>query len=257
MEKYPRYLTPDSQPFNPLEVAKKTEEIVCRNSMRKYTAFYTVGVYRGIATGYAVGCCLRCFYCWVGLGRDFPERYGEFFSPLEVVKNLERAGRKRGVRKCRISGGEPTLCRNHLLNVLKLIENNSWFELFILETNGILFGADEGYVRALTPLTKIHVRVSLKAGNEDGFQQRTGAIGKFYQLPFKAIENLFEAGISFHVAAMTDPRIMPKEERKALIKRLAEIDSRIALNLEEEVVDPYETTLFRLKKAGIKLAWYR
>lgn len=255
MEKYPRYLTPDLQPFNPLEVAKKTEEIVCRNNRRKYTAFYTVGVYRGIATGYTVGCCLRCFYCWVGLGRDFPEKYGEFFSPPDVVKKLEETARKHGVRKCRISGGEPTLCKNHILSVLRLIESNSWFELFILETNGILLGADKNYVEALIPFTKVHVRVSLKAGNEKGFQQRTGAIGKFYELPFKAVENMFDAGISFHVAAMTDPRIMPKEERKALIQRLAQINKRIALNLEEEIIDPYETTLFRLKKAGIKLTW--
>ena len=58
------------------------------------------------------------------------------------------------------------------------------------------------------------------------------------------------------MAAMSlDPRIMTPEERASLIKRLAEIDVNLLLNLEEEVVDPYETTLARLKLAGFKLKW--
>jgi len=52
-----------------------------------------------------------------------------------------------------------------------------------------------------------------------------------------------------------DPRIMTPEERASLIKKLAEIDVNLLLNLEEEIVDPYETTLARLKFAGFKLKW--
>jgi uncharacterized Fe-S cluster-containing radical SAM superfamily protein len=111
------------------------------------------------------------------------------------------------------SGGEPTLGKEHLLRVLKLIEENDYFNLFILETNGILFGIDEQYVKEVSLFTKVHVRISLKAGDEQGFRWRTGAIGKFYELPFRATENLLKHGASFHVAAMTDPRIMPREER--------------------------------------------
>lgn len=252
---YPRYLTPSIKPFNPIKLARETEKIVCRGEERKYTAFYTAGVYGGIATGYAVGCCLRCFYCWVEMSRDFPEKHGKYYSPQKVVENLERAAKKYGIRKCRISGGEPTLGRKHLLNILKLIEENTWLQLFILETNGILFGADESYVHALKEFTKVHVRVSLKAGNVKGFQWRTGAIGEFYRLPFEAVRNLLDAGVSFHVAAMTDPRIMSREEREKIIQELREIDEVTASRLEEEVIDPYTTTIFRLKEAGVKMKW--
>ena len=62
---YPRYLTPGFTPFNPLELARRTERIVCQGDRRKYTNFYRVGVYGGIATGYTCGCCLRCIFCWV------------------------------------------------------------------------------------------------------------------------------------------------------------------------------------------------
>lgn len=68
MRGYPRMLMPKWAPFDPIELAKKTEEIVCRGVDRKYEAFYATGVYGGIATGYTVGCCLRCCYRAPALG---------------------------------------------------------------------------------------------------------------------------------------------------------------------------------------------
>jgi len=40
-----------------------------------------------------------------------------------------------------------------------------------------------------------------------------------------------------------------------LVKKLAEIDPRLLLSLEEEVMDAYNTTLERLKFAGLKVKW--
>ncbi|NIM13517.1 MAG: hypothetical protein GTO45_15505, partial [Candidatus Aminicenantes bacterium] len=57
-KKYISFLTPESEPFDPISLAQQTEEIVCRKNARKYTDFYCTGVYGGISTGYAVGCCL-------------------------------------------------------------------------------------------------------------------------------------------------------------------------------------------------------
>jgi hypothetical protein len=58
-----------------------------------------------------------------------------------------------------------------------------------------------------------------------------------------------DEGIDARAAAMTDSRIMPKEERKLLIQMLDEIDPKAnyAENLEEEVIDAYDTTIKRLK----------
>ncbi len=254
MKSYPRILYKGSEPYDPLELAKETEKIACKDNARKYTDFYATGVYGGIATGYTVGCCLRCYYCWVGWSRDFPERLGEFYSAEKAFENLKKAAHNFGVEKMRISGAEPTLGRRHLIDILKLFEESE-FELFILETNGILFGADESYVKDIIDFKKLHVRVSLKAGTKEGYEERTGAIGQYYDLPYHAIEYLKDSGISFHVAAMTDTRTMPKRERKILIQKLATIDSKIAEQLEEEKIDPYETTLKRMKKMGNELQW--
>jgi len=228
---------------------------VCKGDARKYTDFYAVRVYGGIATGYAVGCCLRCIFCWVDWSQDYPERFGQYYSPDDAFRMLRRAALRRGVKKLRISGAEPTIGKSHLLALLELVETSE-FVLFILETNGIVFGVDRDYVEAIARFKKPHVRVSLKAGSPEAFTRKTGAKPESFEIPFRAIENLLNYGVSFHVAAMSaDPRIMTPEERRSLIERLAEIDPGLPLNLEEEVVDPYETTLARLKYAGLDLDW--
>ncbi|MEE9150433.1 MAG: radical SAM protein [Thermoplasmata archaeon] len=254
MKRYPRLLSEDFVPFDPIVLAKETEKIVCKGDARKYTDFYATGVYGGIATGYTVGCCLRCSYCWVDWSRDFPEKLGDFYTALQTFENLKKTAYKFGVRKARISGAEPTLGREHLFALLDLVEESE-FGTFILETNGILFGADDAYVKDLRRYTKPHIRVSLKAGTPEGFEKRTGARGESFELPYRAIRHLKEADVSFHVAAMTDKRIMSNEERKSLIKKLSEIDNDLATHLEEERIDPYETTLERLKHADEELEW--
>ena len=254
-QKYQRYLEPGFTPFDPLELASQTERIACRGDSRKYTKFYCTRVYGGIATGYTCGCCLRCIFCWVNWSRDFPEKYGVFRSPAEAFHQLSRVARKARVSQLRVSGAEPTLGKSHLLGLLERVENSP-FRLFILETNGILIGADPDYAQQIARFKKVHTRVSLKAGTPEAFTRKTGAKPQSFELPFKGIVNLLKAGASFHVAAMSaDPRIIDRHERQSLMARLASIDSALAKNLEEEVVDPYHTTLERLQHAGVKISW--
>jgi len=252
---YPRYLEARFTPFDALELARRTERIVCRGDHRKYTKFYCTGVYGGIATGYTCGCCLRCVFCWVDWSRDFPERYGSFYSPAEAFHELSRTARKAGVNQLRISGAEPSLGKAHLVGLLEKVENSP-FRLFILETNGILIGADPDYAQQIARFKKVHTRVSLKAGTAEAFTRKTGARPESFDLPFQAIVSLIEAGASFHVASMTmDSRIISDEERQSLLDRLAVVNPALVRNLEEEVVDPYHTTLERLRHAGVHLKW--
>jgi uncharacterized Fe-S cluster-containing radical SAM superfamily protein len=250
MKTYPRFLTSGVDPFDPLELAKETEKIVCQKDQRKYTDFYATGVYGGIATGYTCGCCLRCIFCWVDLSREFPESHGQFYSPRQAFEKLRDAAFRYHVDKARISGAEPTMGREHLIALLRWVEDSS-FSLFILETNGILFGADSNYVKEISQFKRVHTRISLKAGTPDGFTKKTGAKSEAFILPFKAIEFFLRYRASFHVASMSgDSRFMGKEERQSLLKKLREIDPRLVKHLEEEVVDPYRTTLLRLKYAN-------
>lgn len=250
MDIYPGYLKKGFQPYDPIiELMRLTKEKVCHGEARKYTDFYCVGVYGGISTGYLVGCCLRCVFCWVDLSRDFPDRFGQFYMPDQVAERLIANARQRRVSRLRLSGGEPTLCKDHLLGVLDRVEGHGF--TFILETNGILLGHDPDYAHSLSKYRDVHVRVSLKAGNATGFEMRTGARGEYWELPLRAIERLMSANVSFHVAAMTDPRLMPAEERRALVHRLGKMGYRGLF--EEEQCDPYKTSVLRLRAAGFEL----
>jgi len=248
-ERYLKFVKPGSKPFDPLALASQTEDIVCKDSSRRYTDFYCTGVYGGISTGYIVGCCLRCIFCWVDFSREYPWKFGSFCSPQQAFKQLEENAKKKRLKKMRISGGEPTLCRNHLIGLLDLIKGKDYF--FILETNGILFGADEGYIDTLAQYKNIHIRVSLKGGTPEGFERRTGARGNFYELPYHAIKNLMKKKISFHVAAMSDSRLMSPDERNVMLEKLKEIG--YGDYLEEETCDPYNHTIYRLKEAGMSI----
>jgi len=243
---YPGMIDKNTKPFNPIRLQRLTETIVGSGNKRRYTHFYCTGVYGGISTGYTVGCCLRCIFCWVDLNRDAPFDVGLFYSPEEVLDRLITSAQKSGVKKLRISGGEPTLCAEHLLSLLRLISKKDY--AFILETNGVLLGNDEAYVKELRGYKNIHVRISLKAGNEKGFEERTGSQKAFFWLPFQAIRHLQRHKVTFHVACMSDERLMPHEEKSELLKHL----STIGYNgyLEEEQCDPYDTTIIRLEKAG-------
>jgi len=262
---YQRFLSPGFKPFNPLKLAEETEKIVTRRGgdglERKYTAFYSVPVYRGIATGYAVGCCLRCFYCWSDWSRDFPEKFGKYFSPKRAAQMLFEAAEQGitysdywrqvipKVAKLRLSGCEPTIGKEHLLSLLQYVKESK-YKLFILETNGIILGSDRNYVKRLSEFKdKLYVRVSIKAATPEGFTERTGAMGEFYRLPFQALKYLLDEGIYARAAAMTDERIMPREERLTLIQMLDEIDpeANYPKTLEEEVIDAYDTTVKRIK----------
>jgi uncharacterized Fe-S cluster-containing radical SAM superfamily protein len=246
---YQGFITKDSVPFDPLELARETEKLCIKDSSRKYTNFYCTGVYGGISTGYLVGCCLRCVFCWVSFSRDFPYKYGKFFTPEEVFERLLSNAKTAKVKKLRVSGGEPTLGKAHLLKLLDLVDDTNYF--FFLETNGILLGKEPEYVRALKKYRNLYVRVSIKAGTPEGFERRTGGKGEFYELPYLAVETLKKEGLYFRVAPMSDSRLMPKEERKEMLRKLRQIGYKDYL--EEEICDPYDTSVVRLRKAGFSI----
>jgi len=250
-EGYVRYVTPDFEYFDPVELAKETEKIVCRDDQRKYTGFNLWRYYGGTIDGYTCGCCLRCVFCWADWSRDFPERAGHFYTPERAFERIISLAKKYGVNRVRITGAEPTIGKKHLLRLLELFENSD-ISVFILETNGVLFGVDKRYVKQISKFEKHHVRISLKAGFPEEFAKKTGALPESFEIPFQAIRNLLDCNVDFHVAAVTDPRIMSFKERANLIRKLKEIDPNLIKTLEEEVLEPHQTALVRLKYAGFR-----
>jgi len=218
--------------IDPIELTRKTEKIVCKNNLRKYYRFRRAPFYGGIATADCVGCNLRCIFCWAYNVVKNPEKIGKFYTSDEVAKKLTKIARENGFDKVRISGNEPTICREHLLEVLEKIPNDL---LFILETNGILIGFDESFARDLSRFENLHVRVSLKGTTEKEFEKLTLAKGEFFKFQIKALENLKKFGVSCHPALIE----IAKEDREGLLKKLKKIDPSFELEIEPLILYPW------------------
>jgi len=227
--------------YDSIELSKKTENIVVNGDMKKYYRFRATGFYGGIATADTVGCNLRCKFCWSGSSVWNAKNTGEFYTPEHVADNLQKIAVKKGFHQMRISGGEPTIGRRHLITLLKNIESRF---LFILETNGILLGTDISYVKELSKFKNLHVRVCLKGSDPKEFSFLTGA-EKGFEYQIKAIENLKEENVRFNIALVST-----KKNNEDFYKKLAD------LNLEQTMIEFEEITLYpkvrkRLEKEGI------
>jgi uncharacterized Fe-S cluster-containing radical SAM superfamily protein len=152
----------------------------------------------------------------------------------EVVQRLTGIAKKKKFNQLRISGNEPTICREHLIEVLSLMPENY---LFILETNGILIGNDPTYAKELSIFHNLSVRVSLKGTCEEEFSRLTGAVPEGFQLQLRALEHLKKYGVNVHPACMISFSL--PENIFALKKRLREIASTFEdFEVEELILYP-------------------
>jgi len=234
--------------YDPIALAEAVKRLVTRGSARKYYRFRGGRWYGGIATADCVGCNLRCVFCWGSHARDRPGEVGSFFEPEEVYSRIAGIAEKRGYELLRISGNEPTIAWEHLLRVLELVEEDGRYR-FVLETNGILIGADKAKARDLSRFSSVHVRVSLKGASEEEFHLLTGARPEFFEKQLDALRNLLDYGVSCHPAVMLS--FSSPEAAENLKKRLAEIDPVLVREFEEEYVFLYRHVVEQLRKAGL------
>jgi len=227
--------------YDPIELSQKTESIVLNGNMKKYYRFRATRFYGGISTADTVGCNLRCKFCWSGNSVWNAKNTGDFYPPEQVADKLQEVARRKKFTQVRVSGGEPTIGKKHLISLLENINNNF---LFILETNGILLGTDETFVGELSRFNNLHVRVCLKGCDPEEFSWLTGARSGFeYQL--KALEYLRDERLSFNIAVVSTRR-----DKEALFRKLKEMNLG-GVMVEEEHIKLYPTVRKRLDKDGI------
>lgn len=227
--------------YDPIELSKRTESIVIDGNMKKYYRFRPTGFYGGIATADTVGCNLRCKFCWSSNSVWNAKNAGKFYSPEDVANMLHDIAHRKGYRQLRVSGGEPTIGQKHLI---ALLENINPEFLFILETNGILLGADRKYVEELSKFKNLHVRVCLKGCNPEEFSMLTGA-KKGFEYQIKALEHLRDKQMSFNIALVST-----KKDRKQFYDKLVEMDLG-KIMIEEEEIKLYPLVRKRLSGEGI------
>jgi uncharacterized Fe-S cluster-containing radical SAM superfamily protein len=223
--------------YNPIELSKKTEELVVKDELKKYYRFRPAGFYGGIATADTVGCNLRCKFCWSSQSVWDAKNTGEFYSPRDVAERLQRIADLKGYHQLRISGGEPTIGRQHLLEVLEALPRRY---AFILETNGLLLGCDKDYVHALSFYPQLHVRVCLKGADSEEFSLFTGA-NQGFDFQMKALQLLQEYQMNFNIA-LVSTNLVKKQD---FFKRLEDLGLGSVM-LEEEEIQLYPLVKKRL-----------
>ena len=234
--------------YDPVARHKVIEKKAVRGELRKYYRFRTDRWYGGIATGDCVGCGLLCKFCWV---RDSilltPQKEGHFYNPHEVARKLLSKARKKAIKQLRLSGGEPTIGRSH---ILLLLDNLRWKgHLFILETNGILIGSDKSYARDLAAFHFLHVRISIKGCDQDEFTMLTNSKPEGFELQLRALEYLFNAGVSCNPAVMTSFSSPKKLEK--LRRRIFAMMPSLMEEFEEEELILYPHVSDRLNRFNL------
>ncbi|MBI5253480.1 MAG: radical SAM protein [Euryarchaeota archaeon] len=232
--------------LDPITSSKALERMVTKHGekglLRKYYRFRPARFYGGIATADAVGCNLNCAFCWVKEPRLKPWKYGEFYSPGEVASKLEEIARRGRFSKVRVSGAEPTIGREHLVELINVIDKDL---LFILETNGMLIGYDESYAREFVG-KNVYVRVALKGASSEEFALLTNAKPEFYDYQIKALENLEKYGISYRPALMTFSKNI-----QGLKERLEKVSPGLSEEIEIEELMLFPHVKKELEKKNI------
>ncbi|RCS54514.1 GTP 3',8-cyclase MoaA [Bremerella cremea] len=116
-------------------------------------------------------CNIRCFYCMPLENIRFKAR-AELLT-FEEIARVVRVAALHGVRKLRLTGGEP-LVRSNLPELIRLLREIGGIEEVALTTNGILLAEQ---AEALKQAGLSRVNISLDSLNEEIFQQITRRAG--------------------------------------------------------------------------------
>jgi uncharacterized Fe-S cluster-containing radical SAM superfamily protein len=235
--------------YDPVQRHLAIEKLVTRpgteGQEKKYYRFRPARWYGGIVTADCAGCGLLCRFCWV---RDsvmlHPADTGIFYTPRQVADNLTTWSRKCGFRQLRVSGGEPTIGKAHLLQLLDCLKDKGFS--FILETNGILLGYDEHYAEDLARYDSLHVRVSLKGCSKQEFSVLTGAKSEGFELQLSSLEKLTKAGVKCHPSIMIS--FSSRENLRILEEKLRQLSPDLMGQVEIEELILYPHVVRRLQK---------
>jgi uncharacterized Fe-S cluster-containing radical SAM superfamily protein len=229
---------------------------------RKYLGVRYAPYYRGSLTADTEGCNLRCAFCWAPDNKalSHPGKEGKFYSPKDISVEMFEYKKtiSRNIRCFRVSHGEPTLSKSHLLSLLRELEK--YQVPVLIETNGIILGKDGNFVKELSYFKNIHLRVSLKGANPKKFMELTGAREDFYNLQLKSLERCLNNQVDAHPAIMLD-FIRTKKEFKDLQSSLENIEKNLSGKLEIKLIKKLEferLLLWPLVKKNLEekgLAW--
>ena len=240
--------------FDPILLAEKEEKIVTRGNKRKYARLARpLRFYGGIISATEVGCNLRCKFCFSDKPVRRPHSTGRFYTPQQVFNALKKKADQYESKLISASASEGTIGRQHLFEILEMVDKTDL--VYILETNGMTLGHEPDFARQLSKFRNLHVRVSIKGTTKEEYRMLTGASSESYDLPYKALEHLMNAGVSCNVClsvSFSDPENIKKAEM-----RLAEIRPGLLKSLEKEHITLFPKVYKKLKNIDMMPKTFR
>ena len=235
--------------YDPIKLTEKMESIVVDGNKRKYAKLSRpLRFYGGTTSAVEVGCNLRCKFCFSDKPVFRPQSTGKFYTPEEVFNALVNGAKRYGHKLISASASEGTLGRQHLFELLDLVEKSKY--VYILETNGMTLGNDKAFAEQLTSYKNLHVRVSIKGTSQEEYHQLTDAIPESYELPFRALKHLIDAGVSCNACVMVS--FSNNEGIQNVERKLFELHPGLLKSLEKERITPFPKVAERLAKNGLK-----
>ncbi len=132
-------------------------------------------------------CNLRCFYCMPQA--DFNWMPQENVLRFEEITTLVRVLARLGIRKVRLTGGEP-LVRNNVLKLIEDISRIAGIREICITTNGVVL---PDMTDRLVTLGVRHINISLDTLKRDKFEEITGR--DLFDRVWNGIEKCLEADI--------------------------------------------------------------
>ena len=235
--------------FCPLELSAATEKVVVDGNRRKYVQLgRSLRFYGGTTSATEVGCNLRCKFCFSDKPVWKPKKTGKLYTPQQVFDGLAKNARKYGHKLISASASEGTIGKEHLFELLDLVEQSEF--IYILETNGMTLGSDPEYCQQLAKYERLHVRVSIKGASPDEYFDLTGARPDSYWLPYEAMRNLIDAGVSCNACLMAS--FSSDDGIKQVKKNLSAVHSGILKSLEVETITLFPKVQERLERHNLK-----
>ena len=235
--------------YDPIKLTEKMESIVVDGNKRKYAKLSRpLRFYGGTTSAVEVGCNLRCKFCFSDKPVFRPQSTGKFYTPQQVFDALTRGAKRYGHKLISASASEGTLGRQHLFELLDLVEQSEY--IYILETNGMTLGNDKTFAEELATYKNLHVRVSIKGTSQEEYHKLTDAIPESYELPFRALKHLIDAGVSCNACVMIS--FSNEEGIRKVERKLFETHPGLLKSLEKERITPFPKVAQRLAKNGLK-----
>ncbi len=152
-------------------------------------------------------CNLRCVYCNPLGGRNFIEH--KEILRFEEIYDIVRFFVKCGIKKVRITGGEP-LVRKNILHLIRLLSSIEQLRDLSLTTNGVLLGS---MARELKDAGLKRINISLDSAHRQCYRDITGF--DLFDQAADGIDKAIEAGLSpvkinsVIIKGINDSQILP------------------------------------------------